>query len=69
MQNPEYLPADLKDELEAILAEYQKTGETPDELDEEWFDEMIERVTAQQLREELKVQKSHSSTVNNKYDN
>ena len=39
-------------ELDAVLAEYWQTGETPDDLDEEWFDEMIERVTAQEIEEQ-----------------
>ena len=38
-------------ELDSVLVEYWQTGETPEHLDEEWFDEMIERVTAQALEE------------------
>ena len=32
-------------ELYAVLVEYWETGETPDDLDDDWFDEMIERVS------------------------
>ena len=41
-------------ELDAVLVEYWETGETPEHLDEEWFDEMIERVIAQAVEEENK---------------
>ena len=45
-------------ELNAVLVEYWQTGETPEHLDEEWFDEMIERVTAQWIEEQrLKFKK------------
>ena len=39
-------------ELNAVLVEYWQTGETPEHLDEEWFDEMIERVTAEEIEEQ-----------------
>ena len=43
-------------ELDDVLAEYWQTGETPEDLDEEWFDEMIARVTAKIIEEQrLKI--------------
>ena len=39
-------------ELNAVLVMYWQTGETPEHLDEEWFDEMMERVTAQEIEEQ-----------------
>ena len=38
-------------ELDAVLVVYWETGETPDDLDEEWFDRMIERVNPLALEE------------------
>ena len=52
--DPEWLT-----ELNAVLVEYWETGETPEHLDEEWFDEMIERVTEQEIEEQrLKFKKN-----------
>ena len=43
-------------ELDDVLAEYWQTGETPEDLDEEWLDVMIERVTAKIIEEQrLKI--------------
>ena len=39
-------------ELDAVLVEYWKTGETPEHLGEEWFNEMIECVIAQEIEEQ-----------------
>ena len=38
-------------ELHAVLVEYWETGEVSDDIADEWFDEMIERVTPLALRE------------------
>ena len=42
-------------ELYAVLVEYWETGVTSDDLDDDWFDEMIERVTPLAL-EEMRLQ-------------
>ena len=41
-------------ELDVVLVQYWETGEFPDDIDEEWIDEMIARVTAEEL-EEMRV--------------
>ena len=38
-------------ELHAVLVEYWETGEVSDDIEDEWFDEMIERVTPLALQE------------------
>ena len=38
-------------ELHAVLVVYWETGEVSDDIDDEWFDEMIERVTPLALEE------------------
>ena len=42
---------DWQAQLFTVLVQYWETGTTPDELDDEWFDEMIERVTPLALEE------------------